>query len=215
MKRVKRQRKLSEVEKKHAEYIQDTMILIAELKNTISMKDEEIQMLRQKLAYQKTRYIVTVDSWHGQQKVEFPQNCKPQDSGTPDELNVSSTDSESLAMFTEKGLAQITCADEQNNISPIAEKFRGDIDNLIEGNLDFWLRFCTSFHHMQELKSKYEDLQTDIGKLKKKNTVQGEHSPADLTRKSESEPVITRMRELKTELCMVGTECIVERGVAE
>ncbi|KAG6483394.1 hypothetical protein ZIOFF_060039 [Zingiber officinale] len=209
----KTKRRLSELEKKHAEYFQDTLILIAELKNTISMKDEEIQMLRQKLASQKTSCIVTVDSWHGQQKVEFPQNCKPQGSETPDGLNVPSTNSQSLAVFPEKGLAESTCADEQNNISTIAEKFRRDIDNLIEGNLDFWLRFSTSFHHMQELKSKYEDLQTDISKLKKKNTVQSEDSPtADPTKKSESQPVITRLRELKTELCVWLEQSELLRG---
>ncbi|XP_074555714.1 protein NETWORKED 2D-like [Curcuma longa] len=202
-------KRLSEMEEKNDERTQDTMTLIAELKNIIVVKDEEIQMLRQQLVSPKTGSVLTVDSWHGQQKVENTsdssmclQNYKPQDSDTADVLNPSSNKSDSIAVSTEKGLAEST---------PIAEKFRRDIDTLIEENFEFWLRFSTSFHHMQELKSKYEDLQTDISKLNKKASA--EDSPTAVqARKSESAPVATRLRELKTELGVWLEESALLRG---
>ncbi|XP_042459703.1 protein NETWORKED 2D-like [Zingiber officinale] len=215
-------KRLSEMEEKNDQHIQDTMTsLIAELKNVIVVKDEEIQMLRQKLASPKTSSVLTLNSWHGQQKVENTsdssmclQNYKSQDSDTADVLNPSSNKSDSIAVSTEKGLAENIDDDhinEQDSISPIAEKFRRDIDTLIERNFEFWLRFSTSFHHMQELKSKYEDLQNDFSKLNKKALAEDSPS-ANQDRKSESAPVATRLRELKMELGVWLEESALLRG---
>ncbi|KAF8096075.1 hypothetical protein N665_0318s0024 [Sinapis alba] len=40
-----------------------------------------------------------------------------------------------------------------------------NINELKEGNLDFWLRFITIFEHIQRYDSSIEDLQADVSKL--------------------------------------------------
>lgn len=43
--------------------------------------------------------------------------------------------------------------------SPLEEKFRRDIDTLLEENLEFWMKFSSSLQRVQEFQSKYDDLQ--------------------------------------------------------
>ncbi|EMS65508.1 hypothetical protein TRIUR3_19493 [Triticum urartu] len=42
--------------------------------------------------------------------------------------------------------------------SPLEEKFRRDIDTLLEENLEFWMKFSSSMGRVQEFQNKYEDL---------------------------------------------------------
>ncbi|URE18406.1 hypothetical protein MUK42_11963 [Musa troglodytarum] len=132
-----------------------------ELKNAIAIKDEEIRLLRQRLASLKMSSSVTLDApsvedlWHGQHK----------------------------------------------SISPVGEKFRREIDALLDGNLEFWLRFSTSFHFIQEFKAKFKGLQADIIQPKDNKTLEGNGGAAsDQAGRPESALFTTRLRELKTEL---------------
>ncbi|URE49322.1 hypothetical protein MUK42_14008 [Musa troglodytarum] len=160
-------RRLSEVEKKNEEYLQETMALIDKLKNDIAIKDEEIRLLRQPMAPAKnasfTLHSPSVkDSWHG---------------------------------------TNVQCIDEPKIITLIERKFRRDIDTLLDERLEFWLKFSTSFHHIQELKAKYEDLQTDISKLKDNKTSEVTNiDTGDQSGKPDSSQITTNLRELKSEL---------------
>ncbi|KAG6491736.1 protein NETWORKED 2A-like [Zingiber officinale] len=207
-----------EIEKRSDEDNEETMALISELKNTIITKDYEIQRLRQLLSSMKTSSNVTIDSWHGQQKAEstsieslvVTKNYEPQDSTITEDRNLSCTKTESLAecMEKENSFTQITYANNMNEsdwVSPIAEKLRRDIDTLVEGNLEFWLRFSSSFHHIQDFKSKYNDLQAEINDLNKKKTSGVEASP-------ESKLVISKLRELKTEVLVWLEHSALLRG---
>ncbi|CBI23530.3 unnamed protein product, partial [Vitis vinifera] len=53
-------------------------------------------------------------------------------------------------------------------MSMTEERFRTNIDTLLEENLNFWLRFSTSVHQIQKFQTEVEDLQTEISKLKEK-----------------------------------------------
>ncbi|XP_074584865.1 protein NETWORKED 2C-like [Curcuma longa] len=198
-------RTFSETEKRSDEDNEETMALISGLKNTIIMKDYEIQRLRQLLSSMKTSSNVAIDSWNGQQKAEstsieslvVTKNYELQDSTITEDQNLSCTKTESLAecMEKENAFTQSTYANNMNEsdwVSPIAEKLRRDIDTLVEGNLEFWLRFSSSFHRIQEFKSKYNNLQAEINGLNEKKTSGAEASP-------ESVLVISKLRELKTE----------------
>ncbi|RWW35110.1 hypothetical protein GW17_00000084 [Ensete ventricosum] len=206
-------------ENKSEEHLQETMALIGELKNVIAMKDEEIQSLKQQLASLKMSSDITADApsigdfWDDQQKVESTSNSvmatessNPQDSQMLEDLSICTTKRDPYDEFTEvRGpLEEGSNADrinEQESISPVEEKLRRDIDALLDRNLEFWLRFSTSFHHIQEFKAKYEDLQAAIDRLKDNKTrgsndgVTGNHDG-----EPESAVVATRLRELKTEL---------------
>uniref|UniRef100_A0ACD5WK07 Uncharacterized protein n=1 Tax=Avena sativa TaxID=4498 RepID=A0ACD5WK07_AVESA len=43
--------------------------------------------------------------------------------------------------------------------SPLEDKFRRDIDTLLEENLELWMKFSSSLQRVQEFQSRYEDLQ--------------------------------------------------------
>ncbi|URE18405.1 hypothetical protein MUK42_11963 [Musa troglodytarum] len=177
-------RRLSEEVLNKNQYLQRTMALTGELKNAIAIKDEEIRLLRQRLASLK-------------------MSSNP---GMPKDLNASATKQDSYVEFTEipSPLAQGTnanCINKPKSISPVGEKFRREIDALLDGNLEFWLRFSTSFHFIQEFKAKFKGLQADIIQPKDNKTLEGNGGAAsDQAGRPESALFTTRLRELKTEL---------------
>ncbi|CAL9099968.1 unnamed protein product [Musa acuminata var. zebrina] len=169
--------------KSDPEMIED-LTEIGELKNVIAMKDEEIRLLRQQLANVKmssnsSRHYLTIECTNeGDLSVEFTELQFPVAEGS-----------------------DVECITEPKSISSTEEKLRRDINTFIDENLEFWLRFSTSFHHIQELKVKYADLQADIGKLKVNKTQEhNDTASGDRTGKPESAPIGTRLGELKTEL---------------
>ncbi|THU60558.1 hypothetical protein C4D60_Mb07t14040 [Musa balbisiana] len=211
-------RRLSEEVLNKNQYLQRTMALTGELKNSIAIKDEEIRLLRQQLASLKMSSSVMLDApsvegfWLGQHKLEgisnspmVTENPTPRDPEMPKDLNASATKQDSCVEFTEitSPLAQGTNAnriDEPTSISPNGEKFRRDIDALLDGNLEFWLRFSTSFHFIQDFRAKFKDLQADISKPKENKTLEGNGGAAIDRAGPESALLTTRLRELKTEL---------------
>uniref|UniRef100_A0A804HMP6 NAB domain-containing protein n=1 Tax=Musa acuminata subsp. malaccensis TaxID=214687 RepID=A0A804HMP6_MUSAM len=80
--------------------------------------------------------------------------------------------------------------------SAIEDKFRTDIDTLLEENLDFWLRFCTSYHQIQEFQKTFKNLKSDIEKLNETRNQEGNEEDEN----QGTLPVDRRLRELNTEL---------------
>ncbi|URE49324.1 hypothetical protein MUK42_14008 [Musa troglodytarum] len=98
-------------------------------------------------------------------------------------------------------------------IASNSRKFRRDIDTLLDERLEFWLKFSTSFHHIQELKAKYEDLQTDISKLKDNKTSEVTNiDTGDQSGKPDSSQITTNLRELKSELQVWSEQGALLRG---
>ncbi|TVU18133.1 hypothetical protein EJB05_34207, partial [Eragrostis curvula] len=96
---------------------------------------------------------------------------------------------------------------EVEKASPLEEKFRREIDALVEENLAFLMKFSMSFQQIQGFQTKYEQLKPEIGKLineeteaiekrLKANKDQVNDHPA----RSETEATEKRLRELKIEL---------------
>ncbi|URD92964.1 KIP1-like protein [Musa troglodytarum] len=85
---------------------------------------------------------------------------------------------------------------EPQTSSAIEDKFRTDIDTLLEENLDFWLRFCTSYHQIQEFQKTFKNLKSDIEKLNETRNQEGNEEDEN----QGSLPVDRRLRELNTEL---------------
>ncbi|URE49316.1 hypothetical protein MUK42_14008 [Musa troglodytarum] len=196
---------------------------IDKLKNDIAIKDEEIRLLRQPMAPAKN---AVKDSWHGQQKPEIASNSARiteisnlQDSQMPEDINIESTaKGDSSVEFTElrsppEEGTNVQCIDEPKIITLIERKFRRDIDTLLDERLEFWLKFSTSFHHIQELKAKYEDLQTDISKLKDNKTSEVTNiDTGDQSGKPDSSQITTNLRELKSELQVWSEQGALLRG---
>uniref|UniRef100_M4FBP4 NAB domain-containing protein n=1 Tax=Brassica campestris TaxID=3711 RepID=M4FBP4_BRACM len=80
---------------------------------------------------------------------------------------------------------------ENENMSLVEEQFRLNIDELLEENLNFWLRFSTAFGQVQSYDTSIEDLQGEISKL------EGCSSTAV---RSDVRPLYLHLREINTDL---------------
>ncbi|KAL9668466.1 hypothetical protein QQ045_006000 [Rhodiola kirilowii] len=87
--------------------------------------------------------------------------------------------------------------------SEIEEKFRMQIDELLEENLNFWLRFSSSFNQVQKFQTEVEDLQSEIVKLEDKISTKqdGGGTPRRvLLPKSDAKPIYKHLSEIRTEI---------------
>nr|KYP47244.1 Laminin subunit alpha-2 [Cajanus cajan] len=136
--------KLNDVEKKNRESIFELTLQLREMRNALVTKDKEIQILHQKM------------------------NCPD---GNPDEKQVESERTgnnalSSMRMTLEKLMAH---QDKCHDLSDLEKKFRSDIDDLLEENLEFWLRFSTSVHQIQKFQNSIQDLKAELKLIREKN----------------------------------------------
>ncbi|GAB4847216.1 hypothetical protein Ancab_026225 [Ancistrocladus abbreviatus] len=174
-------KKLSEVEKSRDDLL-ELAAQLKELKGANAMKDEEIQSLRQKMGILQKRL----------------EECKNMKEIKEVELDARNTPPEK----DDEDIKAII-VDQPRELSPAEEKLRGYIDEILEENLDFWLRFSTSFHQIQKFQTSVEDLQKDLAKLEdneKKRKEGGSSSHSDPTLKSEARATYKHLGEKQTEL---------------
>ncbi|MFQ6621940.1 hypothetical protein Gotur_002680 [Gossypium turneri] len=81
-------------------------------------------------------------------------------------------------------------------VSEIEDKIRSGIDDLLEENLEFWLRFSTSIHQIQKYQTSVKDLKAELSKLREKIHQEGSGGKM----KSEACTIFSHLREIKTEL---------------
>lgn len=84
--------------------------------------------------------------------------------------------------------------DKSEIYSEIEVKLRTNIDAILDENLDFWLRFSSTFHQVQKFKTEVEDLQKEIIKVKSKGS-EGKSSI-----RSEINAIYKHFKEIQTEL---------------
>ncbi|KAK9743481.1 hypothetical protein RND81_03G242200 [Saponaria officinalis] len=214
--------KLSEMEKQHRDNIFELASHVKELRNIIAAKDEEISNLRKQLSdlqasgYGKSRTLLKED-----EDLE-----KKTDNKKLDELD-SDNDPDRKPLFhhlydrdaiirqetseNEKKLSIIKEAGEKRvKLNLVAKtmpgsrtegRFRAELDNLLEANLDFWLRFSTAFHQIQKFQTSIRDLQEELVKLKGSQKRQGSEAPQQFG-KSDARPLYKHFREIQTELTL-------------
>ncbi|KFK32802.1 hypothetical protein AALP_AA6G290100 [Arabis alpina] len=90
-------------------------------------------------------------------------------------------------------------ATENEHMSLVEEQFRLNIDELLEENLDFWLRFSTAFGQIQSYDTSIEDLQGEISKLEQRKKQDGS-STAKYGLRSDVRPLFLHLREINTDL---------------
>ncbi|PIM98970.1 hypothetical protein CDL12_28541 [Handroanthus impetiginosus] len=179
-------KKLSDTEKKEKESQFDITLQMSELKEAIIKRDHEIHLLRHKLSLLQGNKDVKEE---GSQTSDSSgdRSVKPE-SGSED-LNIS--------VINKDDEIKMVHIDTTPTISAVEEKLRMAIDAILDENLDFWLRFSTSFHQVQKFKSEVQDLQDEISKLKEKKKQDGSISTQ---LKSEARPIYKHLREIQTEL---------------
>ncbi|KAK4263086.1 hypothetical protein QN277_028558 [Acacia crassicarpa] len=85
---------------------------------------------------------------------------------------------------------------EPDSTSGIEEKFRRSIDEILEENLGFWMKFSTTFTEIQRYQTTIEDLQADISKLEEN----GKSESIRRSMKSEARPIFKHLAEIQNEL---------------
>lgn len=91
---------------------------------------------------------------------------------------------------------------DQEEISPIEERFRSNIDELLEENLDFWLRFSSTFHQIQKFENEVKDLQAEVLKLEEKQHMSEASGTDKYSIKSDGRPLYKHLNEIQAELTM-------------
>lgn len=86
--------------------------------------------------------------------------------------------------------------DTSEPFSEIEAKLRTDIDAILDENLDFWLRFSSTFHQVRKFKTEVEDLQQEIIKVKAKG------SDAKSSIRSEINAIFKHLKQIQTELAI-------------
>lgn len=160
-------KKFTELENNNQNNIFELTLQLKELKSSIAIKDEEIRSLRQQLNL-------------FQSGVSENNNSESSEKTLPGEKEVK-------VVFVEKS----------DDISPIEEKLRMSIDELLEENLNFWLRFSASFSQVQSFDTSVKDLLSEVSKLEERQK-QEENS----TSKSDVKPIYKHLREIQTELTL-------------
>ncbi|XAR58166.1 hypothetical protein NMG60_11026571 [Bertholletia excelsa] len=192
--------KLNEVEKKNRDSLLETTMQVTDLKSAISKRDEEIQSLRQKLNLLKQSYEENKDLKKDIQSIFTTLDVQNDESK---EIKDSKAHGIPEAPVTQKEHkdVKLSSVDEPQSISPVEATLRRNIDAVLDENLDFWLRFCTSFQQIQKFKTGFLDLQAEISKLMEKCKSKEEGSVA-AEMKSEIRPIYAQMREIQTELTL-------------
>ncbi|KAH7861331.1 hypothetical protein Vadar_024693 [Vaccinium darrowii] len=165
-------KKLTDVERKNRDRIFETTVQLRELRSLIAKRDKEIQFLRQKLRENKD-----LNADNGE--VSAPFEVHP--------------------VNEEDEYVKLILIDEPQTSSPLEEKLRVKIDALLDENLDFWLRFSTSFHQIQKFKSGFSELESEIEKIKEKREKQHQEGIPRTAMKIELKTIYMHLVEIKSE----------------
>jgi hypothetical protein len=105
-----------------------------------------------------------------------------------------------------------TNAVEMEKASPLEEKFRRNIDALLEENLAFLMKLSMSFQQIQGFQTKYDQLQSEISKLTNDKLKPNKDDTNEYPTDSEMETTRKRLRELKIELHVWSEQNMMFKG---
>ena len=185
--------KLGKMEKENHDSLSQSAIQIKQLKNANALKDADIQSLHKKLNLLQ----VCPD--------ETPNPGQKQVSDSPDDRKVESLERNEELALPEIPISspekRVVSVDELHDVSMIEERFRSDIDGLLEENIEFWLRFSTSFHQIQKFQTSVQDLQEELANLRENSKKQDGNSK-NQSLNSDFRPIYKHLREIQTELAL-------------
>nr|XP_016460160.1 PREDICTED: uncharacterized protein LOC107783593 isoform X2 [Nicotiana tabacum] len=181
-------KKLNDAEKKrrasHFQYVVQMKVL----KNANALKDAQILSLQHRLNLLQSNDAET--EFLGK-ALSHSTDMRPEETA-PEETRI-------LDIGEDDGDIKVTDVDETHSFTTVEEKVRMDIDDLLEENIELWLRFSTSFHQLHKFQTSVQDLQAEIKKVKEEcnqDTVQ----PQSLL--SGIRPIYRHLREIQTELTL-------------
>ncbi|XP_050905354.1 kinase-interacting protein 1 isoform X5 [Lathyrus oleraceus] len=167
-------KKLAEIENKnqdnHLDYCLKSQL--HELKTSNSLKDQEIRILHRKLSLLQ----ITMEG------------------------NEDMTDSTSILPQEEHDIEKLLKIDLPESTCAIEEKFRSNIDEVLEENLTFWLKFSTTYAEIQRFETTINDLQTEVSKLEKKIKPSEGSGSLKHSLKSDARPIYKHLTEIQTDI---------------
>ncbi|XP_027179376.1 kinase-interacting protein 1 [Coffea eugenioides] len=188
-------KKLTDMEKARNHQF-ELALQIRGLRVTVAKRDEEIRCLRKRLDAQQGE---------GRDVKEDDRILKPEAGSTKDlASDVPLVDNEDEAIKS-------ILMEQPMVMSQVEEKLRMEIDAILDENLDFWLRFSTTFHQVQKFRTTVQDLEQEISILKEKK--KQEESASDL--KSEVRPIYKHLKEIRAELTVWLERSVVLKAELE
>lgn len=208
-------KKLTEAEKKNQEHLFKSVSQMKQLRNAFLKKDEEIQSLKNRLSLMeaagmdeplpKSEETSNINKEAADSDINRAKLPSRTVSCIPLEINM-----EILDMVGKDLVDQINA---QSRVPTVEERFRKDIDNLLDENLEFWLRFSSSFQQIQKYQLEVEQLHCKILGLKQHNVTtataaavssadhhNSSHSPATITKRTEGSMIYKHLKDLESDL---------------
>ncbi|GAU45481.1 hypothetical protein TSUD_191000 [Trifolium subterraneum] len=167
---------LNELEKKSQDALFESSLQLKELKTSNAVKDEEIRLLRQKLSILQK----SLEGKEEMQELPLPR---------PPENNVI----EAMLKLEEE---------EEETTSAVEQRFRMGIDELLEENLEFWMRFSASFTEIQKFEATTKDLLHEVSRIEERCKSNEGSSSVKYTLKSDARPLYKHLSEVQNELTM-------------
>ncbi|KAK8716534.1 hypothetical protein V6N13_043840 [Hibiscus sabdariffa] len=166
--------------------LSDIMLQLKELKKSNAMKDNEILSLRRELNLSRTGVS---------QNNNTDQHAEPR---------VSAEKSMVVEISPSEGEVKehigVMLSDQSQTLSEIEEKFRVNIDELLNENLDFWFRFSTAVQEIPKFENGVKDLQAEISELDERRKKQDGSGTVKSTIISDVRPLYKHLIEVQSEL---------------
>lgn len=194
--------KLSETEKKSRDGMFEMALQIRELRITNNEKEEQIKSLRQKLGISEDHVGIGVTENPNEAELK---STSPKVASIKQPLykllllNNDRMSRKHRSHSTIDGDFEVHRDGKAPNVSSLEEKLRAEIDDLLEENIEFWLRFSTSVHQIQKFETVFRDLQAELSRLKIWKKPQEGSSKIASSVVSEARPIYKHLRDIQTE----------------
>ncbi|GMI67700.1 Networked 2D [Hibiscus trionum] len=176
------EKKLKEVKENNQDEKLEIMLQLKKLNKSNAMKDELIRSLQEKLSLLQAglgennkadqnvaEKIVIIETQDAEKEVKQDFDLMIQ------KMEMSGTDSE------------------------IENKFRADIDELLEENLDFWCRFSNTYQEVNMFEARVKDLSAEVSKIVEQRRQDGSSS-SECSPQSEVKQLSKHLKQVHNEL---------------
>lgn len=195
-------KKLNDSEKKHHANLFKSSVQLKVLKSANASKDAEIQSLHKKLNLLQPEHDVpnTNENINRQVSDTSSPNLEQREACDILEEQVASIETGESTVAAQTNANTMYDSGEMelaSAISSIEEKIRMDLDGLLEENIEFWLKYSTSFHQVEKFQTTFEDLQAELTELNESKKEEG-----STLQHSDVRPIYMHLREIQTELTL-------------
>ncbi|KAE8701144.1 Detected protein of unknown function [Hibiscus syriacus] len=181
------EKKLKEAKANNQDGMPEIMLQLKELNKSNAMKDELIRSLQEKLSLLQTGFGENNNA---------DQNVEPKTMISEKIVIIVTQDPEKQVKEDFYSMIEI---EKSGTTSEIENKFRVDIDKLLEENLDFWCRFSSTFQEVNMFRTRVKDLLTEVSKIEARRKQDGSISSEDSVQ-SDVKPLSEHLREVHDEV---------------